>query len=127
MKRPWIFAALLTVLVLVLALGGQEARASNEIAKREGLACTVCHDKPGSKLLTDRGKYWEAMGSLEGYDAVVTFAACTDCHARKPGSKKLTPAGKRFAEAVQDMEGLRTWLKESHPRMKRGAEGEPPE
>ena len=122
MKRPWIFAGLLIALLFVLALCGQEARASNAIAQKEGLACTVCHDKPGSKLLTDRGKYYEALGSLEGYDSIVTFAACTDCHVRKPGSQKLTRTGKRFADVVHDMEGLRTWLKENHPMMKGGTE-----
>jgi formate-dependent nitrite reductase cytochrome c552 subunit len=115
MKRPWIFAGLLTALLFVLVFGGPEARASNAIAQKQGLNCTVCHDKPGSKLLTDRGKYYEALGSLEGYDSVVTFAACTDCHTRKPGSHKLTRTGKRFADVVHDMEGLRAWLQKNHP------------
>lgn len=119
MKRTTIFAILLLAIVLTAALGSGPALASNEIAEREGLTCTVCHDKPGSRLLTDQGKYYEAMGTLDGYHQVVAFAQCTGCHVRKPGSHKLTATGKRFAEAVRDMEGLRKWLEENHPGMQK--------
>jgi cytochrome c553 len=95
--------------------GGGEVQASNAIAKQQGLACTACHDKPGSKLLTDRGKYFEAMGTLDGYDQLADFARCTSCHVKKPGSTKLTKQGQRFAEVVKDMAGLRKWLAENHP------------
>lgn len=121
MKRTTIFLILLSAAVLV-SLAGLPAGASNKIAAEEGLQCTVCHDKPGSKLLTDRGKYYEEMRSLDGYDEVVAaFSECTACHVNKPGSKKLTQRGRNFELAVRDMEGLRQWLKESHPPMR----GEP--
>ena len=67
------------------------------MGKQEGLSCTVCHDKPGSKLLTDQGKYYETMRTLAGFDELkATFGACTSCHVTKPGSKKLTAKGKEF-------------------------------
>lgn len=92
------------------------ARASEKIATETGKACTACHDKPGSKLLTDSGKYYEAMKSLDGYDAVKeSFGRCTACHDRKPGSKKLTRKGKDFAGLVMDMPGLAKWMNEGHP------------
>ena len=102
----------MTSLLLVPGAG----RASEKIATETGKSCTTCHDKPGSKLLTDSGKYYEAMKSLEGYDAVKTsFGRCTTCHDRKPGSKKLTRKGKDFAGLVIDMPGLSQWMKEGHP------------
>lgn len=119
MKRVTISAILLLAIVLTAALGSAPVQASNAIAVKEGLTCTVCHDKPGSRLLTDQGKYYEAMGSLEGYDQVAAFAECTSCHVRKPGSQKLTSTGKRFFWAVQDMQGLRKWLEENHPGMEK--------
>ena len=124
MKRFWIYGlALALVVALSWAAGGGPAQASNKIAKHEGLECTVCHDKPGSKLLTDRGKYYEEMHSLAGYDEVVaSFAKCTTCHENKPGSKQLTERGQRYAWVVNDMEGLREWLKENHPQLKPGTE-----
>jgi hypothetical protein len=46
------------------------ANAKPEYAKKEGKACTFCHIKPGSKELTDAGKYYKAHDhSLEGYKA----------------------------------------------------------
>ncbi len=107
------------IALLAIAVGYQavpEASASNTIAKREALACTNCHDKPGSKLLTDRGKYYELMSSLEGYDELeATFSECTTCHVRKPGSLKLTKKGKQFQWMLEDMEGLREMLLGLHP------------
>jgi len=126
MKRLWIFGLALTLaMVLSWALGGGQAQASNQIAKRENLDCTVCHDKPGSKLLTDGGKYYEEMRTLHGYDEVVSaFSQCTSCHVKKPGSKELTERGERYSWVVKDMEGLRQWLKENHPPL-RGEPGKP--
>ncbi|MFL6199331.1 MAG: hypothetical protein ACJ76J_09155 [Thermoanaerobaculia bacterium] len=125
MKRTTIFLILLSTAVLI-SLAGMPAGASNKIAQQEGLQCTVCHDKPGSKLLTDRGKYYEEMRTLDGYDEVVAaFSECTACHVSKPGSKKMTDKGRAFAFAVRDMEGLKQWLRESHPLM-RGEPGQPP-
>lgn len=124
MKRITIFLVLLLTAVLV-SLTGLPAGASNQIAEREGLQCTVCHDKPGSKLLTDRGKYYEEMRTLDGYDEVVAaFSECTACHVSKPGSKKMTDRGRAFGFAVRDMEGLKQWLRETHPQM-RGEPGQP--
>lgn len=106
-----------TMILLLLALVGLPAGASNRIAAQEGLPCMTCHDKPGSRLLTDRGKYYEAVGTLDGYDEVVAaFSECTGCHVSKPGSLKLTETGKAFAVAVNDMVGLRQWVKENHPK-----------
>lgn len=119
MKRTTISTILLLAILLTAALGSGPVLASNEIATKEGLGCTVCHDKPGSRLLTDRGKYYEAFRNLEGYDQVTAFAECTSCHVRKPGSHKLTSTGKRFAEAVHDMAGLRKWLEENHPGLEK--------
>lgn len=34
-----------------------------------------------------------------------------------PGSKKLTPTGRRFLRVVKDMKGLRKWLEDNHPGM----------
>ncbi|MEO8196018.1 MAG: hypothetical protein ABI689_04790 [Thermoanaerobaculia bacterium] len=93
------------------------ASGSEKLAKQETLSCTVCHDKPGSKLLTDQGKYYETMRTLAGFaDLKATFGACTSCHVTKPGSKKLTAKGKEFGEMVRDMEGLGAWMQEHHPK-----------
>lgn len=109
-------AAVSLVLVTGLLAVDGTAVASNEIAEREDLVCTTCHDKPGSKLLTDRGKYYELMRSLDGYDEVTqVFGECTTCHVRKPGSVKLTQTGRLFQRLVDDMAGLRIYLKEQHP------------
>jgi len=128
MKRLWYFALALTVaMALSWALGGGQAQASNKIAKKESLQCTVCHDKPGSKLLTDRGKYYEEMRTLDGYNEVIlAFSRCTSCHVKKPGSKELTERGQAYAFVAHDMEGLRQWLRENHPLLKRSTEEKQP-
>ena len=111
------FAAVSLAVLLAALFTATPALASEEIAKAEGdLTCTVCHDKPGSKLYTDKGKYYELMGSLDGYDAILAvFQKCTTCHVRKPGSKKLTPEGRRFARVMGDMSDLEQWVLSSHP------------
>lgn len=115
MNRSRILAAV-AVTSAVALLTGTLASGTEKIGKQENLSCTVCHDKPGSKLLTDQGKYYETMRTLAGFeDLKATFGACTSCHVTKPGSKKLTAKGKEFAEMVKDMEGLGTWMKEHHP------------
>jgi hypothetical protein len=94
--------------------------ATDEIAEQQDLKCTACHDKLGSKLLTDKGIYFENTRTLEGYDQVKgTFGKCTTCHVRKPGSTKLTKKGKELAEVVGSMEELRAWLDEHHPEPKK--------
>lgn len=88
----------------------------------EKVDCTVCHVKEGEKLLTDQGKYYETLRTLEGYDKLTEkFGNCSHCHKRYPGSKKLTKEGKRVRRVVRDMEGLFEWLKEGHT----GSPGDP--
>lgn len=117
MKGLWYFTGTALLAAIALLWIGQPAVASNEIAEQEGLVCTSCHDKPGSKLLTDEGKYFEIMRSLEGFDQVETvFGSCTTCHVKKPGSLKLTPTGKRFDRLVGDMQGLKGMLEADHPK-----------
>lgn len=103
-------------LLAVAALATTGALASEKIGRETGKDCVACHDKPGSKLLTDRGKYFEAMHTLDGYDQVkASFGQCTSCHVRKPGSKKLTRKGQQMASMVKDMAALREWLQQNHP------------
>jgi len=111
------YATLTAAAILVAAsFAGTVASGSQKIAKTEGLECGACHDKPGSKLLTDKGKYYETMGTLEGYDALAeSFGKCTSCHVKKPGSLKLTTKGKQFQEMVGDMKGLKDWMAAHHP------------
>ncbi len=86
------------------------------LAKDTALACGSCHDKPGSKLLTDKGKYYELMRTTQGFDQLkATFGACTSCHVAKPGSQRLTRRGQAFQLMVIDMEGLREWMQVHHP------------
>jgi hypothetical protein len=110
-------ASIATVVGLAALLAGTlPAMASNTIARAEGLVCTTCHDKPGSKRLTDQGKYYDLMSSLEGYPEIhEAFGRCTSCHVRKPGSLELTRQGKRFQWMVIDMEGLRELVLGYHP------------
>ena len=58
----------LVVLTLTVALvfGGSWLLASEEIAKSENLAAPRVMTNPGSKLLTDKGKYFETVRSMEG-------------------------------------------------------------
>lgn len=116
MKR--IRIATLTAMAVAIAtfFAVSIASGSEKIAKAEGLECAACHDKPGSKLLTDRGKFFETMGTLEGFEELSdTFGKCTACHTRKPGSLKLTAKGREFKEMVGDMAGLKTWMAAHHP------------
>ena len=113
-----VVSAVLAVALLAtgLLVSVEPAAATDAMAKSTQLACTACHDKPGSKLLTAKGKYFETMGSLEGYEALeVAFKDCTACHVTKPGSARLTAKGKEFASLVKDMKGLSEWLKTAHP------------
>ncbi len=111
------FATLTAAAVVAAAFfAGSIASGSNKIAKAEGLECAACHDKPGSKLLTDRGKFYESMGTLQGFEELAeTFGNCTACHSRRPGSLKLTVKGKQFQEMVGDMKGLKSWMSSHHP------------
>ncbi len=112
--RLAVFAA--GALAAAALLVATNAQGTEALAKQERLECTACHDKPGSKLLTDQGKYYETMRTLAGYaELKSTFGACTNCHVKKPGSKKLTAQGKKFQQMVEDMAGLGAWMKEHHP------------
>ena len=103
--------------VIALAPPPTEIGASQDLAEKTGEVCTVCHDKPGSKRLTDKGKYYEVMGAFEGFDDVLAiFGECTHCHAKKPGSTKLTPAGRKFSDAIENLEAFQEFLQANHPR-----------
>lgn len=112
LKIRWVVLGLAATLILAAS----PLAASPPIAEQESLTCTVCHDKPGSRLMTDRGKYYEARGTLEGYDDLVAlFGQCTTCHDTRPGATDLTETGECFLRVVNDMEGLETWMKVAHP------------
>ena len=124
--KPTVHVMLVVAAVFSLLLTGG-VYATEELAESENLACTACHDKPGSKLLTDQGKYFELMRSLDGFaDLNASFGKCTFCHRRKPGSKKLTKAGKGFANALGNMEALVEWVKDLHPAWPDAETQEPP-
>lgn len=102
---------------LLAGLPVEPSLASQEIAAKEGLDCTSCHRKPSGRKLNDRGKFYELVRSMEGYDELEErFERCTTCHARKAGSKKLTREGERYRWMMQDMEGIRLWLMSRHPK-----------
>jgi len=107
----------LCVIVIALAIGSSPVLASEAISKELGkMKCTACHDKAGSKLLTDQGKFYESMGTVDGYsDLKGTFGRCTTCHVNKPGSTELTKKGKKLSSVIADMDELRVWLAEEHP------------
>ena len=111
---------LLTLAILAVLSSVTVVVATDEIAEQQDLKCTACHDKPGSKLLTDKGIYFESKRTLEGFDKIEgAFGKCTTCHVRKPGSDKLTKKGKELAEVVDSMEELRAWLDENHPETRK--------
>lgn len=116
MRRQWTAGLLVAALAGAALIFGTPARGTNQIAHDQGLACTVCHDKPGSKLLTNKGKYFELMRSLDGYDEIkADFGACTTCHVRRPGSHRLNRKGRELAAAIRDMNGLRELVMKEHP------------
>ena len=113
-------------LALVLTAAAPTA-ASNTIAKETGQACTVCHDKPGSRLLTSEGKFFEVTRSLDGYEEfTASYGSCTNCHLRKPGSQKLTKEGRLMLDLGKDMEALKKWVLEMHPAETEGKPVEKP-
>jgi hypothetical protein len=64
---------IIRALFVAIVAGGlflSVASAKPEYSKKEKKGCTFCHVKPGSKDLTDAGKYYkEHNHSLEGYKA----------------------------------------------------------
>ena len=112
-----LYKAALCAAVLALAFTASPALASDAIAEELGkMKCTACHDKAGSKLLTDQGKFYEFMGTVDGYSEIKgTFGRCTTCHVNKPGSTKLTKKGEKLSSVIADMDELREWLSKEHP------------
>jgi hypothetical protein len=103
--------------LLGLISGVASSGASEAIAEQEGMACSVCHVDPETDRLTDQGRYYQSMRSLSGFEAVVQkFGRCAYCHVQEAGSLELTEEGNRFRWMMEDMEGLRAWLDENHPR-----------
>jgi len=106
----------LVALAGFLVLAWTNGLAGEKIAEQEGIECATCHGKPGSKRLNDKGKYYETLRTLDGYaELIATFGRCTHCHVGKPGSRKLTKAGKRLSVVVNDMKEVREWVKRYHP------------
>lgn len=108
--------AALALLLAAAWLSPGPTEASKKLAAETSLSCTTCHDKPGSRQLTDAGKYYEFSRSMEGFDQLKeSFGKCTLCHVRKPGSNRLTTRGQEFARLVKDMTGLKEWVRQNHP------------
>lgn len=123
MKRHIVLGCAAALVAAAGLFTAAPATATPAMGQAEGQVCTVCHDKPGSKLLTDRGKYYETMWTLEGYDEIEgAFGACTSCHVKKPGSKRLTRQGRRVSLVLRDMQELKAWVMARHPELP--AEGE---
>lgn len=93
--------------VVVFCLTVAPAIATEELGKTEGIKCKVCHDKPGSRLLTDKGKYFEYKRTFEGYDQLLRkFKKCTLCHVQEPGNPKLTHSGLELKHREVTMDHL---------------------
>jgi len=105
------------LLLGLFSLGfGHTIWATEEIAQQESLECQVCHPDQGAELLTDQGRYYQYMGSLDSFDQVMgKFGSCIYCHVQEADSVKLTREGQRFRWMMEDMEGLKAWLEENHP------------
>ena len=119
MKKTLILTAIVAGVVLSSIMIADPAQATKAMAEKENANCTACHDKPGSILLTDQGKYWELMGSFDGYDGLqANFGKCTGCHVREPGSAKLTPTGEKYQAVIREMdsEELSEWMMRPHPK-----------
>ena len=115
------------ILVGLFALGGVSSWASEETAEQENLECQVCHPEQGVELLNDQGRYFQYLGSLEGFDHVMEkFGSCIYCHVQEADSTSLTREGLRFQWMMEDMAGLKAWLEENHPSPTRGESDEQP-
>jgi len=116
------------VLMTCLTIFGIKAtNASEEIAEEQDLACDVCHVDPEADQLTDRGRYFEYLRTLEGYEAVIErFGRCIFCHVQEAGSEEFTQEGMRFRWMMDNMQGLKTWLDENHPHPTEEEEPDPP-
>ena len=108
---------MLATLALLLGFSASRVPASEETAAEEELECSICHQDSEGSILTDPGRYYELMETLEGFDQVTdTFGSCIYCHVPEAGSADLTPEGQTFRWMMEDMKGLRAWLDENHPR-----------
>ena len=116
MSTPIRIGLALTVCLSLFSL--TLATATEEIAEEQDLTCDVCHVDPETTQLTDRGCYFEYLGTLDGYDAVIErFGRCDFCHIHEAGSENFTEEGIRFRWMMQNMKGLKAWLDEYHPRV----------
>jgi cytochrome c2 len=89
------------------ALATVPTLAGDDLAKKERVRCTACHVKSGSKLLSDKGKFYEYKRTFEGYDQILRkFKKCTVCHVNEPGSAELTHAGKELKNHDVTMDHL---------------------
>lgn len=106
----------LVLAVLLALVTGAAGWSSEETAEQEGLECQTCHADEGTEYLTDEGRYFQYMGSLDSFDQVMEkFGSCIYCHVQETDSVKLTRQGQRFRWMMEDMEGLKAWLEENHP------------
>jgi hypothetical protein len=107
----------LVVACLLLLAAASPAGATEEIAEREDLECQTCHAGNELELLTDEGRYYQYLGSLDGFDRVMDrFGSCAYCHVQEYDSMQFTPEGHRFRWMMEDMNGLKAWLEENHPK-----------
>jgi cytochrome c2 len=91
----------------IAALAILPALATDELAEKERVRCRACHVKSGSKLLSDKGKYYEHKRSFEGYDQILRkFKKCTVCHVKEPGSAELTHSGMELKNRDVTMDHL---------------------
>jgi len=104
-RRPKSPPRLVLTLAITAVLAVTSAFATQEIATKEDLKCKVCHVKKGTKLFTDKGKYYELKRTLVDYDLLIhVYKKCTACHSREPGDKTLTPKGEMLKEKGVTME-----------------------
>ena len=113
-----------TLLAMALAggclglLAAAPLTATEKIGQDERMACTDCHRGKRAKRLNDLGMYYEVTRTVEGFDELnERFSRCTTCHRRRAGSKDLTATGRKYRWFFEDMEGIREWVMEQHPKV----------
>ena len=109
-----------TIFCLCLVPAGS-TEGTEEVAAAESVECAVCHVEDEQSLLTDQGRYFQYLGTLDGFEAVIDrFGSCSYCHVQEADSVELTREGVRFRWMMEDMEGLKAWLEENHPQPAEG-------